>query len=97
LERDRDYWNEVIRRTTQGEIPVYYWGVCDSAEACDTSQEEALFMVVGFLDPYQMRSVATAAADGSTLLYNPQGILLDVITPDQDPAVTAKLIGELVY
>lgn len=95
LEQDRRYWNEVMRHMDGQGKRVRFWGVCDSGSACDAAQDEALFAVVGFLDPYQMRIVATATADGSALLYKWDGFVLDAITPDE-PVVTANQIRELL-
>lgn len=92
LEQDRHYWNEVIRHTDGLARRVHFWGVCDSGKACDAAQDESLFTVVGFLDPYQMRIVATATEDGSALLYNRNGILLDTLKPDESPAAAANQV-----
>lgn len=96
LESDRDFWNEVIRRTAQGETPVRYWGVCDTGNACEEAQGSALFSVVGFLDPHQMRIVALATEGGAALLYDPQGALVDTIRMAREPASTASQIESLV-
>ena len=93
LKLDRDYWNEVIRRVTPGEKAIRYWGVCDAGNVCSMSQEGAEFIVVGFLDPYQMRIVATAEADGAALLYDPEDTLRSRVKRDQDPSATAGFIN----
>lgn len=96
LESDRDFWNEVIRRTMQGEAPISYWGVCDTGNACDAAQGSALFSVVGFLDPHQMRIVGLAAGEGDALLYNAQGGLVGTLPAAREPASTASRIESLV-
>jgi len=93
---DRDYWNEVTRRIAPAAMPVRCWGVCDAGHACDSSLEGAQFVVVGFLDPYQMHIVATADAGGAALLYGALGELRGLVKRDRDPSVTARYVNELI-
>jgi hypothetical protein len=97
IKSDRDYWNEVAHGIAPAAMPLRCWGVCDAGHACDSSLEGAQFVVVGFLDPYQMHIVATAEADGAALLYGPQGALLGLVKRDRDPSVTARFVNELIH
>lgn len=43
--------------------------MCDRGHACDERLPAARFIILGFMDPYQMRIMATASDDAIALLY----------------------------
>jgi hypothetical protein len=54
---------------------MQYWGICDAGAKCFPSQQEARFVILGYLDPFEMRIVAEAHDREEALLYNHLNIL----------------------
>jgi len=96
IRSDIDFWNQVIilagqsHRQARGNIK--YWGICDSGAECDPYQSEAHFTILGHLEPFEMRIMAGADANGDALLYNQSNVLNGRVAHAPCPAAQANLI-----
>lgn len=71
---DVDYWNRVIAYLNEQPSSLrdapQFWGICDSGSGCAPFGRRARFHLLAYLDPYQMRAVATADRRRQALLYD---------------------------
>ncbi len=73
-------------------LRIEYWGICDSGAECNRYQPEALFTIVGYLEPFEMRIAADAEADGTVLLYGHGSRLEGRIPRVGSPSAQASLV-----
>jgi len=99
LAADVSFWNRAIEltgRSRTGEIgQIQYWGVCDRGMACQSSQADAKFKIIGYIDPHQMHTLAEADTGKAALLYDRALTLRARLPIGPDPvAESALLVGE---
>jgi len=96
IHSDIQFWNHVISSTSQSRPQVgrhvQYWGICDCGAECNPYQPEADFIIIGYLEPVEMRNLAYADEKDEALLYDHHGVLHTHIDLGVDPAAQANLI-----
>jgi hypothetical protein len=96
LERDTEFWNRVIK-LVGGAKPktiatLQYWGVCDEGSGCSQYESVARFSLFGYLEPYQMHTVARADEDREALLYDQSMTLKARIPIAPEPSEVSALV-----
>lgn len=95
LANEIQFWNRVIDLIPTSRLktsaPIRYWGICDEGSGCNSSQADAHFAIIGYLDPYQMHIVAEADSRREALLYDPSMALKARIDSNSNPLIEANL------
>jgi hypothetical protein len=93
---DVQFWNKVISGMNKIDPKstgrTQYWGICDDGSSCDSYQPAAHFHIFGYLDPYQMHTVARTDLRHQTLLYDHSMMLKAHIDRSSDPLTQSRLI-----
>jgi hypothetical protein len=83
IAEDVTFWNDVMRLADVGAAPIEYIGICDAGSACNEAQPTAMFRILGYLDPFEMRILSRGDAHNEALLYHGSSL-----------ASRAKLVAE---
>jgi len=100
ISKDVTFWNKVVaslvRACPSSLVPIQYWGICDDGSYCSTYQTRAQFQMVGYLDPYEMHTVARGDTAHQVILYDSDRMVAARVDQTFDPLVQAgKILAQI--